>query len=216
MKRFTSPQPGTSSAVALPTSDESGDEDKDADVLFFSASDTSTEGDDELNDMDKDELNEDEDDIVVGKFEVLHSDSGTESSEPPSEDNDDLLDSDDSDDEGQFYPVRGRRRTTIVQPGSDDDPDPPAADDFVYPPDRYGWSRTLKTINIHKFKGTIPQGPSMNRSDDDDHPSSTFSHSSPSCSLRRSLGTPTSAGDPIRASRSLPQQRRLGPGLGLG
>ena len=63
--------------------------------------------------------------------------------------------------------TRGRRRRSAVQPGTDDDPDPPSRDVPLYPADRFGWSRNLTKNYIHKFRGKTPQGPTMDRPEND-------------------------------------------------
>ena len=137
------------------------------------------EGDDDDDDDDVLDDNDDNDNDSDGK-DILYqlpsalSDSSEDdddemlsssSSAPPSDNF--FSESDESEsDELPSQPTRGRRRSA-VQPGTDDDPDPPSQDEPFYPADRFGWSRKLKKNHVHKFRGKIPQGPTMDRPEND-------------------------------------------------
>lgn len=96
------------------------------------------------------------------------SESGTDSSNPPSEDEDFLFDPSSDCSEDEAHASKAKRKRGKAKPGSDDDPDPLDTDNIVYPMDKHGWSRNLKPIHIHRFKGPTPQGPNMAKPEKND------------------------------------------------
>ncbi|XP_071803642.1 uncharacterized protein [Asterias amurensis] len=61
-------------------------------------------------------------------------------------------------------PSRQTTKQKHLNPESDNDPDPPSADQPDFPPDQFGWTRSLEDIKVTPFRPKKPLGPKFARS----------------------------------------------------